>query len=521
MSRKGLTINGTLYPFTILPTQTFVGYNVRESTTGQKFIFDSYRGGKLNTDQFNTLLRQESFIKKGGVTSDDYTEVVINNFAYGKMNVTALNYNQLGSKNHTDTNIHIVYDPSGTLLDVDYSDGVRLTPYGFIAVAFSDDDGETIKDCGIIALGLWDYNKKWSPLAYFGSWINQDVAIPDGFVGESKDDTPDTPSGGDGGVVTGKNPDVVVGVPDLPNIDVSVTGNTLYTGNANVISEFTDWLWSDDFITNIKKMYSDPSQAILGFSVIDANISVIRSENIHVGNLDTGVIANRANAWQTLDCGSMTLYEVYGAYTDYSPYIDVSLYLPKIGVIDVDPDIVMNNTVHIVYNYELITGSGICYILIKNNRDNTETIYKYIPCRVTASLPWSLQDRSQQVSAMINACTSTVMGGATGGAGGAGMALAQGVINTAMATPKINSGGNLSGVSSLLACKYPYFIIKRASVIKPTSYNKYHGYKLYATDTLSNHKGLTKCLEPRIDFGCPKSVEDEIKRHLVDGIIIE
>lgn len=267
-------------------------------------------------------------------------------------------------------------------------------------------------------------------------------------------------------------------------------------------------------------MYSDPSQAILGFGVVDANIVTIRSENIHVGNLDTGVIANRANAWQQVDCGYMKLYEVYGAYTDYSPYIDVSLYLPKIGMIDVDPDIVMNNEIHIVYNYELITGSGICYILIKNTRDNTESIYKYIPCRVVASLPWSLQDRSQQISAMINACTSTIMGGVTGGGAGAGMALSQGTINVLTATPRINSGGNLSGVSSLLGCKYPYFIIKRASVVKPYNYNKYHGYKLYASDTLSNHKGLTKCVEPRISFGCPKIVEDEIKSLLESGVIV-
>lgn len=518
VSKKGLLINGVLYPFTYLPTQTTTGYNEYESTTGQKFVFDSFRAN-ITTDKFNDLLRQESFIIKGAVMDEYLHSVEIENFIYGKMTVGTLEFNQFGSANHTEKEEFIVYD-EGTLQRYTVKDVARSTPYGFIAVAFSDNEGDTIKDCGILSVGYWDYNNKWSPFVYFGSWSNQSINIPDNLIAESKDDTPDTPSDGDGGVVTGKNPDVAVGIPRLPDIDVSVTGNTLYSGNANVISEFTNWLWGDDFITNIKKMYSDPSQAILGFSVVDADIAVIRSENIHVGNLDTGVVANRANAWQTLDCGSMTLYEVYGAYTDYSPYIDISLYLPKIGVIDVDPDIVMNNTVHIVYNYELVTGSGICYVLIKNNRDNTESIYKYIPCRVTASLPWSLQDRSQQVSAMINACTSTIMGGVTGGGAGAGMALSQGAINVATTTPRINSGGNLSGVSSLLGCKYPYFIIKRASVVKPYNYNKYHGYKLYASSTLSSHKGLTKCVEPRITFGCPKSVEDEIKSLLVSGVIV-
>lgn len=519
MSKKGLVVNGVFYPFTYMQSKKTSTANPNAKfTDGKKFYYGQIAPATISFDR----LIQESFIDVKNISnSDNYHVTTDTGWVYTASNKILFSGDEYGSERSSYISSLVVWEDTTTKsVDTDIvNGGYRRTPFGLIAIAFDDVDGNIV-DCGIALVGKNTANNKYDLLYYVGSFANMGIPLYDDTYNESKDSTPDTDGGGDGGVVTGKNPNIVVGVPDLPDIDVSVTGNTLYSGNAEIIKNFTNWLWSDAFIDNIKKMYSDPSQAILGFGVVDANIVTIRSENIHVGNLDTGVIANRANAWQQVDCGSMKLYEVYGAYTDYSPYVDISLYLPKIGVIDVDPDIVMNNEVHIVYNYELVTGSGICYILIKNTRDNTESIYKYIPCRVVASLPWSLQDRSQQISAMINACTSTIMGGVTGGGAGAGMALAQGTINVLTATPRINSGGNLSGVSSLLGCKYPYFIIKRASVVKPYNYNKYHGYKLYASDTLSNHKGLTKCVEPRILFGCPKIVEDEIKSLLESGVIV-
>ena len=100
------------------------------------------------------------------------------------------------------------------------------------------------------------------------------------------------------------------------------------------------------------------------------------------------------------------------------------------------------------------------------------------------------------------------------------MSATQGALNTAMATPKVDSNGNLGGVSAMLGTKYPYFLIKRASVIKPSLYNRYDGYKLYATDLLKNHAGLIRCVKPKIVFGCPREVETEIKSALEEGVII-
>lgn len=528
MGKPSIIVNGRVVPLCILPKSyggsSSYDYNITFDNgvtavvvTGAPFNF-GYPTKAPFTEE--NVITYASMPTTHFVNESDAIKITANNWIYSDgATFTKVTSAMWGSTNNYynayqvtwDNHYHTNTPVSGTMNEGNVA--------YLVAVGSLNDDGG-IYDAGIACIlhntGRPDYSLIW----YVGSFTRQGTKLPNDTVVTPTDRSDDTNSGGGGGIVTGSNPNTVVGIPSLPNVDVGATGNMLYSGTVNIVKEFRNFLWSDAFIDNIKKFYNNPSEAVLGFSVVDDDLDIAGTENIVIGNLDTGVIANRVNAWQQLDCGSVRLYEVYGAYTDYSPYVSVQLYLPKIGIVDIDTDIVMNNTLHIVYNYELCTGSGVCYLLISNTRDNTETIYKYYPCRVTATLPWSLSDRSQQVSAMINACTSTVMGAVSGGVGGAVNSAVQGVLNVTSSKQHIMSNGNLSGVSSLLGCKYPYFIIKRDLMFKPSNYNKYHGYLLYATDTIKNHKGFTVISEPRIDFECPSEVELLIKQHLSEGIII-
>ena len=507
---KGIIVNGSFYQLVLFPRGSQLGSKVLE-----------YEGKKItacisNTDYNN--YKDMVFTALPGIDVLSGTGTIRLNWDYDGISVTQ-NLLVTGQPYSGDEVTQGWYGVRGEGSYYSYtntSGGYLYRRYIAVAVGLYADNPDNITDVGIAFFGNSNSNQpendnSWGYLMYMGSDSTQNINPPADIIVEPSDLVPDA-GGEDGGVRDGQNPNYDIIIPALPNIDISSTGNTLYTGTSVLLREFNNWLWSDEFIDGLKKLYNDPAQAVLGFSVVDAPIASIGVDNIHVGNLDTHISANRCSPWQDINCGEVKLYELYASYVDYSPFLTAELYLPKIGLVQIDPDIIMNNTLKIVYHYELLTGSGVCFLQITNKRNNVTSIYKYFPCTVTMNIPWSLQDRSQQINAVINAAASTVLSG--------GSALMGGIVDIATATPSINVNGNLSGASNILGYKKPYLILKRSHVTKPENYKKYVGYKYNTTTMLKNVSGFTVCENPQVSFECPEWVARKIEEKLASGVFI-
>ena len=507
---KGIIVNGAFYPLQLFPSGGRLGSKILE-----------YEGHKISVcvsnikyDDYRNLL----FTNLPGIEVLSGTGTIRLEWEYDGVKVMQ-NLFVTGESYSGDIMTQGIYGVRGEGTYYQYQNkqgGYLMRRYIAIPVGLYEGTSDNIVDVGIAFFGnsrsnQSEDNNDWDYLMYMGSDSEQNVNPPEGLIVEPEDHVPDA-GGEDGGIRDGQNPNVDILIPALPNIDISSSGNTLYTGTSVLLREFNNWLWSDGFIDNLKKMFNDPAQAVLGFSVVDAPVESIGVDNIHVGNLDSKISANRCSPWQQVDCGEVKLHELYGSYVDYSPFLTAELYLPKVGIVQIDPDIIMNNTLRIVYNYELLTGSGICFLQIKNKRNNVTSIYKYFPCTVTMNIPWSLQDRSQQVNAVINAAAGTVLTG--------GSSLIGGIIDVATATPSVNVNGNLSGASNILGYKKPYLILKRSAVTKPENYKKYVGYKYNTTATLSSLKGFTICENPQISFECPSWVKRDIEEKLSQGVFL-
>lgn len=507
---KGIIVNGSFYPLVLFPRGSQLGGKVLE-----------YEGKKITACVYNTEYSNYQNLIFSALPGIDVligTGSIRINWIYNGIEITQnLLVSGESYNGNVDTQGWYGVRGEGTYYAYNNTSGGYLSRrYIAVAVGLYVDDPDNITDVGVGFFGNSNSNQpesdnSWEYLMYMGSDSTQNINPPADIIVEPQDHVPDA-GGEDGGIRDGSNPNIDILIPALPNIDISSSGNTLYTGTSVLLRQFNNWLWSDEFIDGLKKMFNDPAQAVLGFSVVDAPITSIGVDNIHVGNLDTGISANRCSPWQQVDCGEVKLYEVYGSYVDYSPFLTAELYLPKIGLVQIDPDIIMNNSLRIVYNYELLTGSGVCFLQIKNVRNNVTSIYKYFPCTVTMNIPWSLQDRSQQINAVINAAASTALTG--------GSSLIGGIIDVATATPSININGNLSGASNILGYKKPYLILKRSSVTKPENYKKYVGYKYNTTATLSSASGFTICENPQISFECPAWVKRDIEEKLSQGVFL-
>lgn len=397
-----------------------------------------------------------------------------------------------------------------------------------------------VKDDEIVALSVgWSIfnedtpNNLVTPIGYeensagviFGKDYNGIIINNDNFVSEREfDNSTDTSQGG--GYGTGTMPTDNINIPNLPSINMSDTGATLYSLNALQMKAFRSWLWTTDWVENLKKIRTDPMQNIIGISITDIPIPSGLSALIYVGNVSSTVEANViTNSFIELDCGSISLPEYYGTFADYEPFCATTLYLPKVGFVQIPADICINNTIHIIYHIELSSGEGLCYVQLISKRDGFTYIWNTYSCHVNSFITLSAQDHSQQLVALSNAIinTSTSTAGAIANPAtstNAVASVASNCLNIATTKNPTQTKGNIGNMSSIMCYKKPYILINRTNLTKPTSFQENNGYMINYTATIGGHTGFLKTRDYHAEFEAPYNHRLEIERMLNEGVFI-
>lgn len=79
----------------------------------------------------------------------------------------------------------------------------------------------------------------------------------------------------------------------------------------------------------------------------------------------------------TIACGSVTVDEYSGSFLDYNEDTQISLYLPYIGTVQLDANIVMGKTITVSYNLDPMTGNVTANVLVKLDGTNNTLMYSY------------------------------------------------------------------------------------------------------------------------------------------------
>ena len=359
----------------------------------------------------------------------------------------------------------------------------------------------------------------------FGKEYNGVTINNDGFVSEREFDSTDTieVSGGYG---IGSMPTDNISIPDLPTVDLSNTGATLYSLTPLQMKQFRSWLWTTDWVENLKKIRTDPMQNIIGISLIDIPIPQGLNGLIYVGNVASTVSANVvSNAFIELDCGDITLEEYYGSFADYEPFVATTLYLPKVGFVQIPADVCVNNTIKVIYHIEMSSGEGLCYVQLTSKRDGFTYIWNTYTCHVTSNITLSAQDHSQQLVALGNAIINT------------GISASNAIINPSTATQGLSTTlsscidvattknptstkGNIGNMSAIMCYKKPYLLINRTNLTKPTSFQENNGYLINYTAKINEHTGFLKTKDFHAEFNAPYNHKVEIERLMNEGVFI-
>lgn len=364
----------------------------------------------------------------------------------------------------------------------------------------------------------------WYAYGINDEWGGNTYTIENIYDKKTFDNTSDITT--EGGYGLGSMPKDNINIPNLPVINMSDTGATLYSLTPLQMKNFRSWLWTTDWVENLKKIRTDPMQNIIGISLIDMTIPQGLNGLIYVGNVASTVQANVvSNSFIELDCGEITLNEYYGSFADYEPFIATTLYLPKVGFVQIPSDVCVNNTIKVVYHIELSSGEGLCYVQLTSKRDGFTYIWNTYTCHVTSNITLSAQDHSQQLVALGNAIINT--GISTSNAIINPASARQGLANTLsscidVATTKnpTSTKGNVGNMSAVMCYKKPYLLINRTNLTKPTSFQENNGYLINYTATIGEHTGFIKTRDFHAEFNAPYNHKVEIERIMNEGVFI-
>ena len=338
-----------------------------------------------------------------------------------------------------------------------------------------------------------------------------------------------TDNGGGGGNPT---PQDDIHTPNVPTLGATASGMfTVYCPTDAQLAEIAAYLWSDNFIDNVKKYFNNVSDNIIAFYVLPLEPAGLQTKNFKIGNLENASITggkHLSSRFVTVDMGSIDITRRWGTYLDFAPFTKFSLYLPGVGIVALDTDDIMappnidgylsdevGSTISLSYTIDLFTGVLVAYVYV-----NGQIRYQF-PGRVGYSIPLTGQNYTAMGTGFVQAMAGLATTIATGGTAApftAGVTAA-GSVNAMK--PDVYRGGNLSGDASMLSLKTPMLIKTVPNVPAHEGLEDFVGGASYKIDTINNFSGFTQAIEAHIEgISCTSAERDEIMQLLKSGVII-
>ncbi len=383
-----------------------------------------------------------------------------------------------------------------------------------------------------------DYTSNGNTL-YVGTWDPESSLVE--YVGEW-DETPTTDQGDpdrmnpQGGEFADTNPlgwgnDEI----DLPsNIDeLSFSGFiTAYKLNAGAIGALGEAIFTTNTWTILQNKFNgvgNPIDYIISAVEIPYDANAGGNQDFNLGGIK--VVDNNNNyinlpvldnRYHKINFGSLQVKETWGTEKDYST-TDVAIYLPYIGVKDLDTSIVMNSVITVKGVIDVWNGDIMYAIVV----DNKAAASKYLGSRGIVyrfqgncgkTVPIGRVDSTTQLLAMAGSIASMGVGLATGmptgamgytvgnefGAsgdvsGGVNPRLvgggAAGMLGALTMGPKISMSGGVQGSIARGDVQYPYLIIKQSVPVYPKGWRAHFGAPRYQSLRLGDLTGYVKCAD--------------------------
>ena len=329
---------------------------------------------------------------------------------------------------------------------------------------------------------------------------DMDTSIKD-TISSSSSTSPTTPNPPDTG--GGSSPTVV------PPIGKASSLWSIYNPTLEQVNQFGSWLWSSNFVEQLKKLFNDPMQAIIGLHKVYSPVQTSGQGTIKCGYLDSGVPSKLVSEqYVTVDCGSVDMQEYFGNVFDYPPYTEVSIYLPFIGIRQLDPSDVMRSTISVKYHIDVLTGACLAEVNVQRDASGG-TLYTFSG-DAAVRYPVSSGSYMGIVSGLIGVATSVVSGN-----------LLPALSGVTRLHTNVDHSGSFTGNAGAMASKVPYLIISRPQTAMADKFETLSGYPSNTFTPLSACKGFTQVKFVHVEnLNATDAEKQEIEQMLKEGVIL-
>lgn len=287
---------------------------------------------------------------------------------------------------------------------------------------------------------------------------------------------------------------------------------TMYSLGQGDVATLGNAIFTNDTWTNLRNKFNgvgDPISYIISAVEIPVPPATDNARNFNLGGVQ---IEDRSGnpvpihcttfRYRNLAFGSVTLKETWGSEKDYSQ-TSVSIYLPYVGVKDLDAEMVMNSTLTLKGCIDISNGD-LFYALIVNKSDrpgvyigSSGVAYRF-QGNAGRQIPVGRADNTGQLAAMFGGMASMGVGLMSGNpmmaVGGAA-----GIIGGAAIGQKVSMASGAGGSIGRADVQYPYLIITRKVPVYPNNWRAHFGAPRYQTFSVGDVHGYTQFADYHAD----------------------
>lgn len=338
----------------------------------------------------------------------------------------------------------------------------------------------------------------------------------------------------------GTTPPILFPVPDVPWPTIIPSSGSglihVYNPTPAEFVAFGNWLWVTYADPSIEKLWNNPFDGVIGAHELYATPSNDGTDTIKSGFLDSGISAALVRLrYTSINCGSIVIPEYWGNYLDYSPYSKAFIYLPFIGIVEVDVDDIVGHSVNVLYHVDSYNGSCIAQITVARD-EYTNTVYQFSGnCAVDLPLAGGSQAaiRAGLISSAASGIGSTIngiingaafgglagalIGGVTGAVGG----VANAVANVVSQKSTVQHSGTFGASYGAMGIKRPYIIIRRPIQKLVNEYQNDYGYPAHKRVVIGACTGFLRAREVHVLSTLATDEEKKkIEQMLKEGVYV-
>lgn len=330
-----------------------------------------------------------------------------------------------------------------------------------------------------------------------------------------------------GGLGVGDQTSDTIDFPGLPLVSALGTGVVnMYRATQTSLRQFSQYLWTGDFIDNVKKLFQDPMEAVVSVQIVPYTPTHSETPtNVFLSWIDTGVpMYPITNQYVRIDCGTLEVSEFWASFLDYPPHTDVSIFLPYIGVKQLSVQDVMSRKLHLIYNIDSLTGS--CVAMLKCSGGGLDSVLYSWAGSCNIQIPIAARDFSSIYSSVLSLAASAGLALATKGASkaltaGAAAGAAASALNSLDLDTHTRQVGATGSLPGYMGNQIPYLIITRPKDSTPSNFNELNGRPSNLGGKVGDYSGFLSLSAVHIDgIVATEKEKGMIESALKSGILI-